>query len=154
MGRQSYGSPRQELLLSGNEIGPAGVQALAEGWAWISSLRLVDLSGNPRIGSEGVDLLVDELPFWQQAPFRLALASIDCPEKSAKKLANALRKNPRHNQRVNCFAGRGRGQSSRHYGPRLVGCFTGRYGESSWYTSDAAGHSGPEGNHEDLGALF
>ncbi|CAK9062627.1 unnamed protein product [Durusdinium trenchii] len=88
----------EELLLSGNEIGPAGVQALAEGWAWISSLRLVDLSGNPRIGSEGVDLLVDELPFWQQAPFRLALASIDCPEKSAKKLANALRKNPRHNR--------------------------------------------------------
>ena len=36
------------------------------GWAWISSLRFVDLSGNC-IGSEGVDLLADELPFWQQA---------------------------------------------------------------------------------------
>ena len=37
------------------------------GWAWISSLRFVDLSGNARIGNEGVDLLADELPFWQQA---------------------------------------------------------------------------------------
>lgn len=37
------------------------------GWAWISSLRFVDLSGNANIGNEGVDLLADELPFWQQA---------------------------------------------------------------------------------------
>ena len=37
------------------------------GWAWISTLRFVDLSGNANIGSEGVDLLADELPFWQQA---------------------------------------------------------------------------------------
>ncbi|CAE7791159.1 NLRC3, partial [Symbiodinium necroappetens] len=85
----------QELLLSGNNIGPAGAQALAEGWAWISSLRHVDLSGNMAIGKEGVDLLVDELPFWQQAPFRLSLASIGCEDEGAKRLAAALRKNPR-----------------------------------------------------------
>eukprot|EP00439_Symbiodinium_sp_Y106_P086358 s121_g32.t2 len=85
----------QELLLSGNNIGPAGAQALAEGWAWISSLRHVDLSGNMGIGREGVDLLADELPFWQQAPFRLSLASIGCEDEGAKRLAAALRKNPR-----------------------------------------------------------
>jgi len=88
----------QELLLSGNEIGPSGVQGLAEGWAWISSLRFVDLSGNANIGNEGVDLLADELPFWQQAPFRLSLASINCDERSTRRLANALRNNPRHHR--------------------------------------------------------
>ncbi|CAL1151772.1 unnamed protein product [Cladocopium goreaui] len=91
-------SQLEELLLSGNEIGPSGVQALAEGWAWISTLRFVDLSGNGHIGNEGVDLIADELPFWQQAPFRLSLASINCEEKSTRRLAQALRKNPRHHR--------------------------------------------------------
>mmetsp|Transcript_46169 Transcript_46169/g.108083 ORF Transcript_46169/g.108083 Transcript_46169/m.108083 type:complete len:560 (+) Transcript_46169:220-1899(+) len=85
----------QELLLSGNNIGPSGAQALAEGWAWIRSLRHVDLSGNANIGREGIDLMADELPFWQQAPFRLSLASISCEDEGAKRLASALRKNPR-----------------------------------------------------------
>ena len=49
------------------------------GWAWISSLRHVDLSGNMGIGREGVDLLADELPFWQQADARVVqLVSVTC----------------------------------------------------------------------------
>jgi Ran GTPase-activating protein (RanGAP) involved in mRNA processing and transport len=84
----------RELLLSGNDIGYSGVRRLADGWAWITDLRLVELSSNP-LGSQGVAGLAEEVQCWQQSPFRLILASVDCDDHGATELKRALLKNPR-----------------------------------------------------------
>jgi Ran GTPase-activating protein (RanGAP) involved in mRNA processing and transport len=81
----------RELLLSGNQIGAHGVRRLADGWAWIAELRLVELSSNP-LGPEGVTNLAEELGCWQQSPFRLLLASVDCDNDGANDLKRSLLK--------------------------------------------------------------
>lgn len=40
----------------------------------------------------------NKLAMLLQAPFRLSLASINCDERSTRRLANALRNNPRHHR--------------------------------------------------------
>eukprot|EP00930_Biecheleria_cincta_P003375 TRINITY_DN104308_c0_g1_i1.p1 TRINITY_DN104308_c0_g1~~TRINITY_DN104308_c0_g1_i1.p1 ORF type:complete len:720 (-),score=86.47 TRINITY_DN104308_c0_g1_i1:129-2288(-) len=85
----------EQLLLSGNDIGSMGANALADGWANVTSLRYVDLANNASIGSMGVALIADQMPIWKQAPFRLSLAGVECEEDGAKKLISVLSRNPR-----------------------------------------------------------
>lgn len=87
----------EELLLAGNEMSCLGAGALADAWAWVSSLRHVDLSHN-LIGSYGVQAIAAELPFWKQSPFRLSLSGVDCEEAGARALKFALEKHPRRGQ--------------------------------------------------------
>jgi len=84
----------QELLLSGNEIGAVGARYLADGWAWLKSLRFVDLASNP-LGSYGVRLMAGEMRYWCQMPFRLSLVSVDCDDEGALHLVRALDKYPK-----------------------------------------------------------
>jgi hypothetical protein len=84
----------QDLLLHGNVIGPAGAISLADGWAWVTNLRFVDLAYNP-IGDSGVRGIAQELPCWTQAPFRLSLAGVDCDDEGARCLVSVLGTNPR-----------------------------------------------------------
>lgn len=85
----------EQLLLSGNEIGSMGANALADGWANVTSLLFVDLANNSSIGSDGVALIADHMPIWKQAPFRLSLAGVECEEDGAKRLISVLSANPR-----------------------------------------------------------
>lgn len=48
----------------------------------------MDLSGNANIGNEGVDLLADELPFWQQA--RPVPRTRDMESKSQRQMGSSL----------------------------------------------------------------
>lgn len=85
----------EQLLLSGNDIGAMGANALSDGWANVVSLRYVDLANNSSIGSLGVALIADQMPIWKQAPFRLSLAGVECEDEGAKKLISVLSANPR-----------------------------------------------------------
>jgi Ran GTPase-activating protein (RanGAP) involved in mRNA processing and transport len=91
-------SALRELLLSGNEIGAHGAARLADGWSWVQHLNLVDLSFNP-IGGLGVEIIAEELPYWQQSPFRLCLTGVGCSNEGVSKLKRALMKNPRRDKK-------------------------------------------------------
>jgi len=86
----------EELLLSGNEIGAKGAEALARGWRWLRQLHHTDLSSNP-IGSDGVACLAEELPYWKQSPFRLSMVSIGCGDAGILEVVDALTVHSRHN---------------------------------------------------------
>merc|ERR1712217_144825 len=85
----------RELLLSGNEIGPMGAQALANGWAWVRTLHYVDLSCNP-LESHGVELIAVEIPYWQQVVFQISLTNVNCDDTGAKKIRSVLEAHPKN----------------------------------------------------------
>jgi len=85
----------EQLLLSGNDIGPLGAESLAEGWRWLRSLQHVDLSSN-NLGTDGVKRLAFQLPCWKQSPFRLSLVSVGCDMVGMASLRAALEAHPRH----------------------------------------------------------
>lgn len=95
----------QELLLSGNNIEAVGARYLADGWAWLKTLRFVDLANNP-IGSYGVRLMSEELRYWCQMPFRLCLLGVDCDDEGAHYLIRALEKHPKFDRQWTLELGR------------------------------------------------